>query len=141
MEQLKRGIAHVKNGVLEEIIESKVGLENGDIIAKPLDGSKAFKINNDDLATVNLFGLTTNFVRNITIKFPEFLDKHINDLESESLLADIITDEIINKTATVYVKSTTSKWYGVTYKEDKESVVNAINNYINEGKYPKDLWE
>lgn len=138
---VKRGIARVKNGILEEIIESKVGLENDDIIARPLDGSKAFKINNDDLATVNLFGLTTNFLRDVQLKFPEFLDKHINELEAEYLMPNIITDEINDGSATVYVKSTPSKWHGVTYKEDKESVVNAINNYINEGKYPKDLWE
>ena len=138
---VKRGIARVKNGILEEIIESKVSLENDEIIARPLDGTKAFKIENDDLATVNLFGLTTNFLRNIQLKFPEFLDEHINDLETEYLVANIITDEINDGSATVYVKSTPSKWHGVTYKEDKESVVNAINNYINEGKYPKNLWE
>ena len=67
--------------------------------------------------------------------------KIVGAASQNAIDAGIKVNEIINKTATVYVKSTTSKWYGVTYKEDKESVVNAINNYINEGKYPKDLWE
>ena len=41
----------------------------------------------------------------------------------------------------VRVVPTTAKWYGVTYKEDKESVVNAIKNMIDSGEYPQDLWK
>ena len=36
---------------------------------------------------------------------------------------------------------TNAIWYGVTYKEDKESVVDAINRLIEEGKYPNNLWK
>ena len=40
----------------------------------------------------------------------------------------------------VKVLDTDEKWYGVTYKEDKKDLVNAINKMIEEGKYPKNLW-
>ena len=41
----------------------------------------------------------------------------------------------------VKVVPTTAKWYGVTYKEDKESVVTAIKNMIDSGEYPQELWK
>lgn len=138
---VKRGIAKVSSGILNQIIESKVGEENDKIIAHPLDGSNPFEITDDDTATVNLFGFSINFLKEVEQKFPEFLDKNINKLDAEYLMPDIITKQIENETATVFVQTTEDKWHGVTYKEDKTSVVTAINNYIAEGKYPKNLWE
>ena len=137
---VKRGIARVNNGVLNQIIESKVGLESDKIIAKPLDGKDPFEITDFDTATVNLFGFTPSFLKEVEIKFSKFLDKNINKKDSEYLIPDIVTNQIEEKTATVFVQTTEDRWHGVTYKEDKESVVKAINNYIAEGKYPKDLW-
>ena len=138
---VKRGIAHVKNGIIEEIIESQVGFENGDIIARPLDERPAFKITDDDVATVNMFGFTTNFLKAVQSKFSAFLDSHLDDPKAEYMIPNISNEEIAGKLATVYIKNTSSKWYGVTYESDKSTVVNAINTYIAEGKYPKDLWK
>lgn len=137
---VKRGIVEVKNGVLESIKESSVSIEQDTIVARPLDGSHQFKITDDDLAAVNLFGFTPNFMRTIQTEFLEFLDKNINNLDSEFLIPDIINEEIKAGDATVYVKSTPSKWYGMTYKEDQQALEEAIKNAIIEGKYPKDLW-
>lgn len=138
---VKRGVAKISNGILTSITESKIGEENERIVARPLDGSDAFFITDDDQATVNLFGFTINFLREVENKFPQFLDANINSLDAEYLMPEIVTKQIEDGSATVYVKGTVNKWHGVTYKEDKASVVKAINNYIAEGKYPKDLWE
>lgn len=137
---VKRGIIEAKNGVLENIKESLITIENESLIAKPLDGSHKFKITDEDLTSVNLFGFTTNFLRTIHPKFLEFLEENINNLDSEFLLPNIINEEIKNKEATVYIKESNETWYGMTYKEDKEIVKQAINAYILEGRYPKDLW-
>ncbi len=138
---VKRGVAHVSNGVLEGITESKLQEVNGEVMAMPLDGSEAFRVSDNDLVTVNLFGFTPNFLKAVINNFPLFLDKNANDLDSEYLMPDIITSQILDGSAKVYVKESSSKWYGVTYKDDKEMVVNAINNYIIQGVYPSNLWE
>ena len=52
------------------------------------------------------------------------------------LLEAIIKEEKIN----IKVLPTNEKWYGITYKEDKKKLVDSINKMINEGKYPKNLW-
>ncbi len=138
---VKRGIVTAKNGILEKITESKVEVKNNIMMAYPLDGSRTFKLEEDALATVNLFGFTVNYMKAIEEEFPKFLDENINNLDAEYLVPDIISKQINDKTATVYIKGTTAKWHGVTYKEDKEDLVNAINIYINEEKYPRYLWK
>ncbi len=138
---VKRGIVTAKNGILEKITESKVEVKNNIMMAYPLDGSRTFKLEEDALATVNLFGFTVNYMKAIEEEFPKFLDENINNLDAEYLVPDIISKQINDKTVTVYIKGTTAKWHGVTYKEDKEDLVNAINIYINEEKYPRYLWK
>ena len=138
---VKRGIVYTKNGVLETIVESSIDVENGKMIAKPLDGSSAFKVDDDTLTAVNLFGFTSNFMRTLQNGFALFLDDNIDSPDAEYLVPEVINDEIKKENISVYVRSTTSKWYGFTYKEDKDLVVQAVNNYITEGRYPKNLWE
>ena len=138
---VKRGIVYTKNGILENIVESSIDFENDYVVAKPLDGSPSFKVDDETLTSVNLFGFTPNFMRTVLNGFTLFLDNNINDLDAEYLIPEIINDEIKNGDASVYVKTTSSKWYGFTYKEDKDLVVQAVNNYITEGRYPKNLWD
>ena len=48
---------------------------------------------------------------------------------------------VLDNTAKVFVIPTVAKWQGVTYKEDKEALVNEINNLIEQGVYPQNLWK
>ncbi len=138
---VKRAVVTEENGILEKIVESKVEIKNNTMIAYPLDGKRAFKLDENALATVNLFGLTVNFIKVIEDEFSKFLDENINNLDAEYLLPDVISKQIKENTAVIYTRYITDKWHGITYKEDKESIVNAINKYIQEGKYPRDLWK
>ena len=72
----------------------------------------------------------------------KFFKENQNNLEKcEFLIPDIL--DIANKEgkAKISVIDTTAKWYGVTYKEDTDSVRNAIKKLVEEGKYPNNLWE
>ena len=71
----------------------------------------------------------------------DFFEKHKNDLEKcEFLIPNSVFKRINENKVSVKVLDTDEKWYGVTYKEDKKDLVNAINKMIEEGKYPKNLW-
>ena len=138
---VKRGIAESKNGFLNCIKESKIENFDSYVLASPLDGSYSFKTNLDTLVTVNLFGFTSKIKDMIVNNFSLFLEDNINKWDSEYLIPDVINNEIKKGNVSFLIKSTSSKWYGVTYKEDKEDVVSAINQYIKAGVYPEKLFD
>ena len=137
---VKRGIATIKNGKLEGIRESKIEVHDGYVLAKPLDGSNEFKTSLDTLVTVNLFVFTPKIKDIISFNFSKFLDDNIDKPDSEYLVPDIINSEIKKGNISFKVKGTKSKWHGVTYKEDKDELVEAINEYIKAGVYPEKLF-
>jgi hypothetical protein len=74
-------------------------------------------------------------------RFKAFLDKNTdNMLKCEYFLPFVVDDLLKEGKITVKVMDTTEKWYGVTYKEDKQAVVDAIRQKIADGIYPEKLW-
>ena len=137
---VKRGIAIEENGKLEGIRESKIEAHDSYVLAKPLDGSNEFETSLDTLVTVNLFVFTSKIKNIIVDNFSKFLDDNIDKPDSEYLVPDIINSEIKKGNISFKVKGTKSKWHGVTYKEDKDELVDAINEYIKAGVYPEKLF-
>jgi len=139
---VKRGICEVEETTLKGIIESSVIEENGIITASPLDGSDSFTVTEDRCVSMNMLGFNSNVFLYIEKNFPKFLDNNKNDiLKCEYLIPDILTMASNENYAKTKVLPTIAKWEGVTYKEDKESVVNAIQKLIDEGIYPHNLWK
>lgn len=139
---VKRGVCKLNNDELDSLIESSIIKENGIITASPLDESPSFEITGDTLVSMNMLGFYPNIFDYIEENFSKFLDNNQdNILKCEYLIPDILTQAIKENYAKVKVLPTISKWEGVTYKEDKEKVVNAINKLISDNKYPQNLWE
>lgn len=97
----------------------------------------------DTLVSMNLWGFTPDFVKEAWGGFGEFLDKAIetNPLKGEYYLPSVVTRLIDGGKATVKVLHSADKWYGVTYKEDKPKVVQALKAMHDAGTYPSKLWE
>lgn len=76
-------------------------------------------------------------------KFPAFLDKGLkeNPMKCEYFLPSVVEELLQEKKATVEVMESEEKWYGVTYKEDKKSVMDAIAAMKVQGTYPENLWK
>ena len=138
---VKRGVCFEEGGYLTNIIESSIEKVDDKIIASPLDGRDSFEIGKDDLVSMNMLGFTPYIFKHIEDNFIDFIEKNRgNLLKCEYLIPDTLFDCITKGIADARVLSTTSKWYGVTYKEDKEGVVSAIKNMVDEGEYPTNLW-
>lgn len=141
---VKRGVCGVKNNKLESIIESSLSKEdNGEIIATPIDGSdiKPFKIENDKIVSMNLFGFTPKFINYLEEYFYKFLDKNKADLSKcEYFLPTVVTNLIVENKVSVDVIDTDALWFGMTYKEDKELVKESILGEVKKGLYPSNLW-
>ena len=139
---VKRGVCNNVNGLLKELLESSVEVIDGKIIASPLNGSSKFEMDERDLVSMNMLTFTPTIFKYIEEHFSEFLIKNKdNILKCEYLIPDVVYNMILENEAKVEVLSTTSEWYGVTYKEDKEEVVGNIKKLIKNGVYPNSLWK
>ena len=137
----KRGICKEENGKLKDLIESSVEKIDDKIIAKPLDGDTEFIVEDDSLVSMNLLLFTPKIFDYLEEKLIKFLETNKNDLSKcEFLIPDVVKDAIKEDRIEVDLLSTNAIWHGVTYKEDKEEVVKAIDELIKEKVYPNKLW-
>ena len=137
----KRGICKEENGKLKDLIESSVEKVDDKIIAKPLDGDTEFTVEDDSLVSMNLLLFTPKIFDYLEEKLINFLETNKNDLSKcEFLIPDVVKDAIKEDRVEVDLLSTNAIWHGVTYKEDKEEVVKAIDELIKEKVYPNKLW-
>lgn len=139
---VKRGVCKTTNGKLEKLIESNVSLVGNKIIAKPLDGSEMFELQPDDLVSMNMLTFTPILFKYLEISFREYLEKNRNNLDTcEHLIPDAVYQMILENKVSVQVLPTTAIWYGITYKEDKNEVVENIKKLIKQREYPENLWK
>ena len=141
---VKRGVCQVENNNLIKLTESSVGrTESGTIMAKPLDETlPEFEVAEDDTVSMNMLLFTPSVFKYIEDHFEEFLEKNKDNLEKcEYLIPDVLFRAIDENYATCKVISTTATWYGVTYKEDADSVKAALKGLVDSGEYPNHLWD
>ena len=100
--------------------------EDGKIYGFDKNKNEVF-IEDNTPVSMNMWGLPKEFMNDLEDRFIEFL-KTNNDLKSEFLLPSIINDMLIEKIGTVKVLEVSEKWYGVTYKEDKQYVIDSLKN-------------
>ncbi len=138
---VKRGVCKSENGYLTNIIESKIERVNGNIVASPLDGRESFVVDENALVSMNFFGFRDSLFNVLENGLDEFLQVNKNDLTNcEYLIPDVVDQEIKNGKKVLILEST-DKWLGVTYKDDKEFVVQELRKLIDNGVYPEDLWK
>lgn len=136
---VKRGVCNIKDDYLVSLDESIISKDNHKLSCKTLADNKDIKINNDTIVSMNMFGFTPKVLELFNENFKEFLDN--NDLMTSEYLVPVeINNYLKKKLINVKVIKTTSKWYGITYKEDLNILKDEINKLINNGVYPKDLW-
>lgn len=95
------------------------------------------------IVSLNLWGFTRSFLEELQQRFPENLRKGLkeNPLKCEYFIPFVVDDLLQEKKAEVKVLKTEDKWYGVTYKEDKQVVMDAMQDLKDRGVYPAKLWE
>lgn len=138
---VKRGVCESENGFLSKLTESTVSIENGKIICKPLNGSSEFEAYDDTLVSMNMFIFTPKIFDYLEEDFVKFFKDNESDLSKcEYLIPDVVFDLIKRKLVTVSVLKTGAVWQGITYKEDKDALVDGLNKLVNDNVYPDKLW-
>lgn len=135
---VSRGICQAdEKGKLTSIVERKnVGVENGEVYY--LDEDQRIGLEPDTLVSMNFWGFTPEYIDECEKRFPAFLKENleINPDKCEFYLPVVVSELINEDKADVEVIDNIDKWYGVTYKEDKPTVVEAFRNLKLSGVYP-----
>ena len=137
----KRGVMEVADNKLLRITESKVAPKRNKIIAAPLHSSNGKEIDEDTLVCMNLLLFSPDLFDILSDELYLFLSLHQKNLDDyEFQIPDVLDTCLKKNIKTIDVINTTSTWYGMTYKEDKETVEKALRELTSAGLYPQHLW-
>lgn len=136
-----RGICSTdSNALLETVVErTEIMRVDGPVCYKDEEG-KWVAIEDNTPVSMNMWGFTPDYFKYSEEYFVEFLKENISNLKCEYFIPLMVNKLITEKTATVEVLDTTSKWFGVTYAADRQSVVDKIQSLIDAGEYPAKLF-
>ena len=138
---VSRGVCKVnENGYLDSIVETTKIKPNGDMAAFIEDG-KEYPLPYDTMVSMNFWGFTPSIVEFFEADFERFLGTLDSDPLKKECYLPFSVDEMM-KAGKSRVKTyvSTSRWFGVTYSDDKPGVVKGIREYIDAGVYPDGLW-
>ncbi len=122
---------------LKTIVERhQVGIENGEIYYT--DNGEKHYLDPETPVSMNLFGFTESYIKECAERFPAFLEENlkINPDKCEFYMPSVVAELLSEKKADVKIIPGYDKWYGVTYKADKENVVRAFKKFREDGLYP-----
>ena len=138
-----RGVSVVDgNGLLSQVHET-TGIEMGEDGQIKCDSEEVQEwISPEDKVSMNMWAGYPEFLDFLAEDFKDFLmNVEEGDLKSEYLLPNIVDKLLKEERANVKVLETQDRWFGVTYKEDKETVQEAFRELIADGVYAEKLWD
>jgi len=138
---VSRGVCEIENGYLKKVTErTKIGYDANQKLVFH-EEEKSTPIDGNTLVSVNLFGFTKEIFVDANKYFEEFLSNEENLETKEFYLPTVVQKSIDENLADVKIISTTSNFYGMTYKEDLEELRENIKKLVEQGVYPSNLWE
>lgn len=142
---VSRGICQVSaQGELQQVTE-RTWIEVGkDGIGFSEDGGKTFTSLQPEVpVSMNFWGFPKSFLKQVRDGFPEFLRQAMqtDPLKAEYFLPSVVSRMIEQEGARVQVLQSCDRWYGVTYPQDKATVMEAFERMSREGLYPQPLWK
>lgn len=138
---VKRAVIELEGDYIKDLIESKIVTEGNIANCYPLSSNNEFTIELNHPVAMNLFCFKKEILEMLDKDFGEFIHQDEEIISKGEL--------IISETLQKYLKNDEIKlknivssgiWAGVTYKEDLPKLQKTINNLINEGEYPINLW-
>lgn len=129
---VSRGVCEIENGELKSVTE-RTKIMNCKYTED--DGESWTALEPDTVVSMNLWGFMPDLFDYAENGFTEFLNKNINIPKAEYYLPSVVSGLIASGEKKVKVLIAEDKWYGVTYKEDKQSVCDAINKMTENGLY------
>lgn len=138
-----RGICQISpDGYLSDLRERTRVQKFPDGIKFTEDGQTWHPLSPDDIASMNIFGLTPSIFDELESRFQNFLsDPATNLSKSEFFIPEVVGALARERKAKIRVMTTEDRWFGVTYQEDRAWVQEGLARLIRTGKYPEKLWD
>lgn len=136
-----RGICQVENGCLTDVVERTHIEKRGSDAAYTEDGESFVPLSGDTQVSMNCWGFGKSMLDELVRRFPVWLDDNlpVNPLKCEYFLPFVANALIKEGHGTVRVLDCAETWYGITYKDDLQSVIDAIRDMRSRGIYPETL--
>ena len=142
-----RGVCQVgADGYMEKVTETYEIRRNGDTLSAKNEEGEPVELDLNRHVSMNMWGFTESILGELDQRFAAFLEKGLkeNPLKCEYFLPFVVDELLKENKAEVTVLKSVDRWYGVTgvtYKEDKQMVVDAIRRLKDQGLYPEKVWE
>lgn len=141
---VSRGVCDIDGEhFLTDIVERTAIERRGEGAVYTEDGVNYKNISTDRIVSMNMWGFTRSMMDELETEFARFFREQLseNPLKAECYLPFVVDELLKQQKATVKVLTSSDRWFGITYKEDKPFVVEAIADLKKEGLYPEKLWE
>lgn len=139
---VSRGVCAVdENGYLKDITERTKIVKRPDGIFYAENDADWHRLDGGTTVSMNCWGFSAGILDEIKAMFPRFLDKNAGNDKAEFYLPSAVDELLRDGKCRVKVLRTGAKWFGVTYREDKPVMTDAIKRMSQEGVYPSPLWD
>ena len=137
---VNRGVCTEEGGLLKKVEEHlEILVEQGCCKGENLSGERV-ELQLETPVSMNLWGFPPSVLTHLEAHFVDFLKSQGSELKSECYIPTVIDELIQSGSAECHLVSSESQWFGVTYPDDKQSVVESISGLIEAGEYPASLW-
>ena len=138
-----RGVCEEQNGYLTGVTERTKIFKKGSDAEYTEDGEHFTFLPGDTTVSMNFWGFTAGLLDVLWDRFPDFLDENLpkNPLKCEYFLPFVVNSQLADGSARVRMLHCDETWYGVTYKDDLQSVCDAIADMKHRGVYEEELWK
>ena len=140
MGSVSRGVCQVKDGLLQGMRENTKIEFQGDRIVSHLPEGDVY-LTGEEWVSMNFFGFTPKAFEYMTEYFDRFIKANAGEMKAEVLLPNCAGEIVQKGLGTMKVFSTAEKWFGMTYKEDRDTVKASLALKTKQGIYPEKLWE
>ncbi len=137
---VSRGVCSMDaDNLLQDVVErTKIQREGEQVFF--VDQAKKYPLSEEALVSMNLWGFHPSIFAHIHQQFIDFVAAHRDQPKEEFYIPLVVNQLLQTKQAKVSVLPSNEQWYGVTYKEDKESVQNSLFQLAEQGRYPNPIW-
>ena len=132
---------HDEDNFVSSIYEhTKIVKDGDDALTTDEKTGETSPLGGDTLVSMNFWGFMPSLFDYLNDGFPKFLKDHGNEPKSEYYVVELVNEMIASGAGKLKVLPSKDSWFGITYTDDKPTVIKSIQELIDKGIYPNKLW-
>jgi UTP-glucose-1-phosphate uridylyltransferase len=135
-----RGVCQQADDYLQSIVELTKIEKDGDAAKYTDEAGDSHPLSGDEIVSLNIWGFTPSIFDHLDRLFRRFLKERGHEIKSELYIPTAVGDLITEGLANVQILPSHEPWFGVTYREDKPTVIDNIRKLVEQQLYPENLW-